>query len=112
MPRTDSREIDKLVHTYIFNKEAKGVASTRIYEDGRSEEVIIYHDLPKYSTNIKDAWVVIEKLRNYFTLQIVCTDSSYYVSTPVTIFPSADSVPMAICNAALLLTHNFREGKI
>lgn len=62
--------------------------------------------MPKYSTNIADAWQVVEKLRETHWIQVevgtlnIC-DIGEYGKGCSTIQEVADTIPLAICLAAL-----------
>ena len=69
-------------------------------------EAIEFYAFPNYSTNIKDAWEVVEKLRsrvNAFTIGAsIILDNGWAVEWRNGDFVHDKSVPLAICKAALL----------
>lgn len=76
---------------------------------------------PKYSTAIRDAWRVVEKLQGRYRVEIhmpggeragddhveVCLWSDFWEQEKPDVVVQADTLPLAICRAALLSV----EGK-
>ena len=98
-----SRELDALIHKEIFEHEI--------------EMCPIHHshsccgrNLPHYSTQIADAWLVVEKLQFEFTETVVgwheiqkwyCALDGHLHDLDKEHCAYADTAPLAICLAAL-----------
>ncbi|MES1047209.1 hypothetical protein FOA22_22405 [Heyndrickxia oleronia] len=106
----DKREIDKLVAENVMGWKTRKryEINKRIYEYAfqniNHSDHIIWFDLPEFSANIKDAWLVVEKLD--FDVKVTKYENSAGYQCHVFI-PSnvqmvfAETAPMAICKAAL-----------
>ena len=103
-----SREIDALVAVHV-----KGYEVIRS-NDGVIYEQVVYstsgtsgRELPHYSTDIKDAWEVVDKLKSEFFVRVGHDNCEFerreYKGEPDTFFAvSTDHTPaMAICICAL-----------
>ena len=94
------REMDVLAHREIFNKSCHSL----------DREIL----LPHYSTDIADAWLVVEKIKEYlpgreimiyFVLDKWCVGSLVQAPSTIEILDKlgeADTAPLAICRAALI----------
>jgi hypothetical protein len=110
------RKIDRLVAEKVLKQETriKWVVTQKKYEykfyNVNGDE--IWLPLPKYSTDIKDAWQVVEKLRDrYVYIDLTNNDDLYCCelmeqdweneSRYFTYYADAETAPLAICLAAL-----------
>lgn len=109
------REIDALIHEHVFGKKAVFYKGPKPCWDGWCDgdpdieencgqfyDQRIKNKLPRYSTNIADAWQVVEKMKS--RLPTIDFDG---LEWNVSMFgdggpeASHESAPMAICLAAL-----------
>ena len=87
------RELDAKVAEKLFGEEWTHM--TRDY---------VWSDIPEYSTDIKAAWLVVEKLREeYEPIKIIVWDKAVHVFIGMDerVFVDAPTAPEAICLAAL-----------
>lgn len=117
----ENREIDALIAEKLFNWEWNKVNddrqmlvppldNERRFWTGMWENNGIPHYLPRYSTNITDAWEIVEKLHLTITpkWKVFKTNTSgthgdtrWIGTTNNQVWSKHDSLPMAICKAAL-----------
>jgi hypothetical protein len=93
----ENREIDFLIFEHVFQNEKGFVEWLKKQKEELDLNLSI---IKRYSTDIKDAWSVVEKFE-YFNIRYeghwyceVYKDGKYY-------FGDHDTAPMAICDAAL-----------
>lgn len=114
-----SREIDVLIAEKIFNWEWSNIRERKFLSPPLTDEISnwtgmwnekgIPHYLPHYSTNISDAWEIVEKMRkdNDYWFELT-TDKSFsldyrcYFQLDDNEFEAiASTAPMSICLVAL-----------
>lgn len=112
------REIDKLVAEKALKQETRirWVVTKKKYEykfyNVNGDETWL--PLPEFSSDIKDAWYVVEKLRDrYVYMNLTNNDDSYCCelmeqdlensSRYFTYYADAETAPLAICLATLKL---------
>jgi hypothetical protein len=99
------KRIDALVAERIY-------CWTEIPDDYQNEKRFMYgyspikpgvlSDVPNYSTDMGEAWKVLEHLRFMFIIGKFRTEYEAVIYGPMTIVAKADTPALAICRAALL----------
>jgi hypothetical protein len=109
------RKIDRLVAEKVMGFETEGFEWSKgtmqfVYKD--TGAALITKNIPYYSSNIADAWQVVEKLRSrYVYIDLTNNDDLYCCelmeqdweneSRYFTYYTDAETAPLAICLAAL-----------
>lgn len=115
MKTTDLDAIDALIQKHIFGYKVTTFNRHHPEFKRQTNKFIYlvnggYEYVPRYSKNIKDAWEVVEKLReNYFEISIdigediVNVEISTTINNPKKVYCAyqEEKTPLAICLAAL-----------
>ncbi len=101
-----SREIDALIAEHVMGLDASvyPIRNGTVYSDGKTT-FRIDEGLPHYSTSIKDAWEVIEKVKHDGTFSLDWYEDEgwnvvQYIGNEIDT-TIADTASLAICKAAL-----------
>ncbi len=88
------RELDALIAEKVMDDMLAGI---------RLDGSPMFDDIPHYSTQIADAWLVVEKLKEEFDFDISYSKQGWtmYVYNDTYSGIYADTAPLAICLAAL-----------
>lgn len=106
------RELDALIAEKVMGYDVK--TWNEVYEVAKRKEdipVIVLEEkqcrsIPRYSTNISDAWQVVEELSAYYGVEVYqdkvvpCECNVYHLGSRKS-RAIADTAPLAICLAAL-----------
>jgi hypothetical protein len=106
-----NRQLDALVAEHVMGWKKSNHLGSVIYEgkvwaydmspDDASESYVNEEHLPRFSTSIADAWLVVEKMAERSSDWSVCEGITAAFLTDEWHDVTADTAPEAICLAAL-----------
>ncbi|MFE4202092.1 BC1872 family protein [Aneurinibacillus aneurinilyticus] len=96
------RELDGLIATKVFGYKIAPIhADEDLWILDDSQELHVSYPVPHYSTNIADAWQVVEKFKECDLQKHESGNYTCYITLYKTYESDAETAPLAICLAAL-----------